>query len=305
MSGRTIREAYREASSLLSKGGVEEAARHAEMLIQEILGWDRTQFLLRSDEPFPEDQTSRLEAMLARRLNGEPLQYIIGEQEFYGLPFRVNPAVLIPRPETELLVEEVMKRGRAMAEGTADVPRVLDIGTGSGAIAVTLAVLCPEWRITASDISREALQVAEENAERNGVGASIEWVQGDLLSPWLGQGEDRFQFDIVVSNPPYIPEEEIESLQTEVRKYEPHTALSGGSDGLRIYARLVEQLKSVQRKPRIVAFEVGYGQHEDVGQMLTDVGAWDEVVFVQDLAGIQRHVIAVRTMNGSPTEVDN
>lgn len=280
---------------MLSKGGVEEAAKHAEMILEAILGWDRTQFLLRSDESFPEDQEKRLADMLARRLAGEPLQYILGEQEFYGLPFRVNSAVLIPRPETELLVEEVMKRGRELFAGTAAEPRVLDVGTGSGAIAVTLAVLCPGWRITASDISGAALQVAQENAELNGVGTSIEWVQGDLLSPWLDRGEDAFPFDILVSNPPYIPEDEIARLQTEVRDHEPHTALSGGDDGLRIYARLCEQLKRVQRKPQLVALEVGYGQHEAVGQMLADAGAWDEIRFVRDLSGIQRHVIAMRT----------
>ncbi|GFR38693.1 hypothetical protein PRECH8_19890 [Insulibacter thermoxylanivorax] len=347
---RTVREAYRWASSLLLRGGIEDADRHAEWLVQEVLGWDRTQFLLRWDEPFPLEKEAELEQMAERRLKGEPLQYIIGEQEFYGLPFRVNPAVLIPRPETELLVEEVIKRGKAWgAGGTAAAPaeaplRVIDVGTGSGAIAVTLAVKCPAWQITATDISAAALETARGNAARHGVMDRITWVQGDLLSPWLAadgssgssgsngsnaldgssaseelqgskesdglsgsNGPNRsnrsngsngsmapFDYDILVSNPPYIPDDEIETLQVEVRQYEPRSALSGGPDGLHIYARLVEQLQQLERKPRLVALEVGQGQHEAVGKMLAKLNEWDEITYVPDLAGIQRHVIAMR-----------
>lgn len=353
---RTVREAYRWASSLLSRGGIEDADRHAEWLVQEVLGWDRTQFLLRWDEPFPLEKEAELKQMAERRLKGEPLQYIIGEQEFYGLPFRVNPAVLIPRPETELLVEEVIKRGKAWgAGGTAAAPaeaplRVIDVGTGSGAIAVTLAVKCPAWQITATDISAAALETARGNAARHGVIDRITWVQGDLLSPWLAAGGSSgssglngsngsdgssgtngshetkgsngtngsngtkgsngsnatnrshetkgslapFDYDILVSNPPYIPDDEIETLQVEVRQYEPRSALSGGPDGLHIYARLVEQLRQLERKPRLVALEVGRGQHEAVGKMLAKLNEWDEITYVPDLAGIQRHVIAMR-----------
>ncbi len=178
----------------MSRGGIEDADRHAEWLVQEVLGWDRTQFLLRWDEPFPLEKEAELKQMAERRLKGEPLQYIIGEQEFYGLPFRVNPAVLIPRPETELLVEEVIKRGKAWGAGgtaaaSAEAPlRVIDVGTGSGAIAVTLAVKCPAWQITATDISAAALETARGNAARHGVIDRITWVQGDLLSPWLAAG---------------------------------------------------------------------------------------------------------------------
>lgn len=334
MSGRTIREAYRQASSLLSGGGIDEAARQVELLMQEVLGWTRTEFLLRSDERFPDELDERLGSMLNRRLNGEPVQYIIGHQEFYGLPFRVNRAVLIPRPETELLVEAVMKQAEGLiasrdaaneatsgssteaagGKGDSVSLRVLDVGTGSGAIAVTMAVKRPDWRITALDISGEALEVARMNAEMNGVADRISWVQGDCLTPWIASSaggsalegdvtespiasdamSGELPFDIVVSNPPYIAADEIAHLQSEVRCCEPHTALSGGSDGLRMYARLTEQLKQFECKPRIVAFEVGLGQHEAVAAMLASVQPWDDIVIVPDLAGIMRHVVAVR-----------
>jgi len=295
MSHRTIREAYRQASYLLSRGGIEEAGRHAELLIQGVLGWSRTDFLLRWDEPYPEEKDAKLERMLDRRLNGEPLQYILGEQEFYGLPFTVNRAVLIPRPETELLVEAVMERGDELYHDHVSPPRVLDIGTGSGAIAVTLAIHRPRWQFIASDISEDALRVAQTNAELNGASERISWVCGDLLTPWVEGGEDAAPIDILVSNPPYIAEEETETLQIEVRQYEPHTALSGGKDGLRLYDRLASQLRMLERKPRIVGLEVGLGQHEAVKQMLADVQEWDEITVIPDLAGIMRHVLAVRT----------
>ena len=304
MSERTIREALHQASSLLLRDGIEDARRQAQLIMEKVLGWNRTQFLLGMDEPFPQEKEAELESMVERRSQGEPLQYIIGEQEFYGLPFQVNPAVLIPRPETELLVEEVIKRGQACWADELHPPQVLDVGTGSGAIAITLAVQCPNWRITASDISEAALATARKNALLNEVADRIDFVQGDLLAPWLSQrkgsvareqSQDCFAYDILVSNPPYISEEDIAGLQLEVRSYEPHTALSGGADGLRIYARLCEQLKQLARKPRLVALEVGKGQHEAVSRMLKTVGAWNEMTVIPDLAGIQRHVIAFRS----------
>lgn len=333
MSNKTIREAWKEASCLLSQGGIEEAQKHAELLIEHLLDLTRTEFLLRWDEPFPRDKDAVLAQMIDRRLSGEPVQYIIGEQEFYGLPFYVNPSVLIPRPETELLVEAVMKRavelfgdrgGRSdrfleqssdrsndqsselssdrSSEGSSDGPghqpvrpHVLDIGTGSGAIVVTLAAHCPGWRFTASDISEEALQIARRNASRHQVADRIDWICGDLLTPWLGPDAEEETFDIIVSNPPYIVEEEIGTLQVEVRQYEPHLALSGGDDGLRIYDRLIDQLRQLRKKPRIVALETGQGQHEAVMKMLESVQEWDDISVVPDLAGIMRHVVAVRT----------
>ncbi|WJH37325.1 peptide chain release factor N(5)-glutamine methyltransferase [Paenibacillus sp. CC-CFT747] len=225
----------------------------------------------------------------AKESGGEPVQYIIGEQEFYGLAFTVTSAVLIPRPETELLVEAVIRYGRQLFPQRA--PSAVDIGTGSGAIPVTLAVECPDWTICSSDISEAALKVAAANARRHGVAERVELLQGDLLEPHLERGT---VIDILVSNPPYIPSREVEELQPEVRSHEPRSALDGGEDGLDLYRRMAAQMQWLPRYPRLVGFEVGQGQAREVGSLLEQQRAWDRVFYVNDLAGIERHVLALR-----------
>ncbi|MBO9604779.1 MAG: peptide chain release factor N(5)-glutamine methyltransferase [Paenibacillaceae bacterium] len=289
----TIREAYLQASSFLRERGVTDDASCAELLLQHLLGWDRTGLLLRWAEPFPAELAARWERLLARKAAGEPLQYITGRQEFYGLPFRVTGDVLIPRPETELLVEAIVAHGRRLWPDGA--PLLADVGTGSGAIAVSAAVLCPRWRVVASDLSAAALEVARGNAEANGVAPRIDWLRGDLLAPHIEHG---LGIDILVSNPPYIPSGDIAGLQTEVRDFEPHTALDGGADGLDLYRRMIGQLRSLSAVPRLVGFEVGQGQAADVADMLRAAGHWDEVGVVDDLAGIGRHVVAVCPATG-------
>ncbi|SDE33303.1 release factor glutamine methyltransferase [Paenibacillus sp. UNCCL117] len=305
----TIREAYAEASSFLRQSGVGEPESNAERLLEHVLGETRSGMLLRWAEPFPAERESQWRQLLARKAAGEPVQYIIGEQEFYGLPFRVGPAVLIPRPETELLVEEVVRLGRQLwpgadkgpanrsaaageerqAAAAAGPPVVCDVGTGSGAIAVVLAAQCPGWRVLGSDISAAALETAKDNAARLGVADRIEWAEGDLLRPWIERG---VRIDILVSNPPYIPEEDEAGLQPEVRLFEPPSALYGGEDGLVLYRRMIAQLAELPAFPRIVAFEVGMGQAEVVQAWLRQAGEWEEVRIIDDLAGIGRHVIA-------------
>ncbi len=306
----TIREAYAEASSFLQRSGVREPQANAERLLEHVLGESRSGMLLRWAEPFPAEQEAEWHRLLARKAGGEPVQYIIGEQEFYGLPFLVGPAVLIPRPETELLVEEVIRLGRLFwpeggvraieaeaspagepSRNAAGSPVVCDVGTGSGAIAVTLASQCPLWRVLASDLSAEALEMARRNAERLGAASRIDWAQGDLLQPWIESGE---LIDILVSNPPYIPEEDEAGLQAEVRLFEPRTALYGGTDGLVLYRRMVAQLAELPGLPRIVAFEVGMGQADAVSGLLRQAAEWDEVRVIRDLGGIDRHVVASR-----------
>ncbi|MFC0216418.1 N5-glutamine methyltransferase family protein [Paenibacillus chartarius] len=345
--GKTIREAYAEACTWLAGRGVAEAAANAELLLQELLGWSRTKMLLNWSEPFPEDEKGlQWQQWLGRKAMGEPVQYIIGEQTFYGLDFRVGPAVLIPRPETELLVERVLKlgaqlwpdaprddgaggaagssRGAAVAmsdagdgeqsnaaatsggaAGGATAPTVGgaagavaeespaarrpvlgDVGTGSGAIPVTIAVKRPDWRVYGSDISAAALEMARGNAARHG--ARVEWLEGDLLEPYISGGVD---LDILVSNPPYIPAGDMAGLQPEVRLYEPQLALVGGEDGLVFYRRLADELRRLPRLPQLVAFEVGQGQADGVLALLQSVHAWQESEIVLDLAGISRHVI--------------
>ncbi|MGG1552484.1 peptide chain release factor N(5)-glutamine methyltransferase [Paenibacillus ferrarius] len=287
-TARTIREAYVQASSFLAGQGVAEAAACSELLLQHLLGCSRTELLFRWQEPFPVELAAQWSQLIDRKAAGEPVQYILGEQDFYGLPFEVGPAVLIPRPETELLVEAVLREGsRLFPQGA---PLLADVGTGSGIIPVTIAHARPDWRVAASDISAAALEMAQLNAQRHGVAARVEWLEGDLLEPYIARG---LAPDMVVSNPPYIPDGDLPALMPEVRLYEPHTALFGGVEGLDLYRRLVAQLPQLPRIPTLVGFEVGIRQAEAVAAMLRGVAEWEEIRFVPDLQGIDRHVIAI------------
>ncbi|WP_309123241.1 peptide chain release factor N(5)-glutamine methyltransferase [Paenibacillus sp.] len=285
----TVREAFMRASSFLGERGTSEAPASAELLLQHVLGVTRTKLLAIWSDPIDEDAFERLWALLQRRAAGEPVQYIMGEAYFYGRRFAVDKTVLIPRPETELLAERVLLLGRELW-GAEGAPRVVDVGTGSGAIAVTLAAERPSWRVAASDISPEALGTARRNAEANG--AELEFLLGDLLEPAAkayGGG-----IDILVSNPPYIRSSDMAELQIEVREFEPHLALDGGEDGLDPYRRLLAQMASFDVRPRIVGFECGLGQARDLGKLLQEAGRWTDVSIVEDYAGIERHVIGVR-----------
>ena len=288
---RTIREAFLRASSFLRERGVVEAGASAELLLQHVLQVNRTKLLVMWDDSFEDSAFDRLWEMLQRRADGEPVQYIMGEAYFYGRPFQVSKAVLIPRPETELLAERIVLLGRELwgAEGT---PRAVDIGTGSGAIAVTLAAECPAWRVAASDISPAALEVARRNARANGVEERVQFFEGDLLEP--AAREFGGNIDIVVSNPPYICSADMDGLQREVRDYEPHLALDGGPDGLVLYRRMLAQMAEFDVWPRLAGFECGMGQARELSRLLQETGRWSKVMIVDDYAGIERHVIGVR-----------
>lgn len=280
-----IVEARKEASSFLARAGIDNPDSNADLLIRHVLGLEGAAYLMALRDPFPEALKAEWEAVVRRKAAGEPAQYIIGEQEFYGMAFKVTPAVLIPRPETELLVEGIANLGDSLWPGGA--PQVADIGTGSGAIAAALAYLRPAWAIAASDISPEALEVAQENVRR--LGLQVKFKQGDLLEPFRGE-----PLDIVVSNPPYIPAEAIAHLQPEVRDHEPRGALDGGADGLNPYRKMMGQLSLLPKPPRLIGFELGMGQAEDVAELLRAAGHWDEIITIPDLAGIDRHVIGIK-----------
>ncbi len=285
----TVREAFLQASSFLQRRGVEDSARAAELLLCHVLDLDRTALFLRWNEPFPERKRAEWREVLARRAAREPVQYITGEQEFFGLPFAVSPAVLIPRPETEILVENIVAFGKKL--WPTRPPVVADIGTGSGAIAVTIAAQCPAWIVLASDISAAALEVARGNAARNGVERKIAFYTGDLLEPFIASGT---AIDVLVSNPPYIATADIEGLQPEVRRHEPRAALDGGEDGLMLYRRMIDQLGGLPDYPSLIGFEVGQGQAKTVAAMLESRRYWNDIRIIPDLAGIERHVIAIR-----------
>lgn len=283
-SGMLLMEAFKEASSFLALAGVREPESNTELLLRHILDMGRAEYLMALREPFPAEHASAWEEAVSRKAAGEPAQYITGEQEFYGLTFKVTPAVLIPRPETELLVEAIAAEGGKLWPGGA--PCVADIGTGSNAIAAALKTLRPAWQIAAGDLSPDALALARENASR--LGLEITFKQGNLLEPFAGE-----PLDILVSNPPYIPAQDIEELQPEVRDFEPRLALDGGPDGLAPYRIMMRQLDLLPAPPRLIGFELGMGQAGDVAELLSAAGHWNEIRTIPDLAGIDRHVIGI------------
>jgi release factor glutamine methyltransferase len=230
-------------------------------------------------EPVCADFTARVE----RRRAGEPIQYITGEAEFYGLSFKVNRDVLIPRPETEHLVENAIELVRGL-----DRPRILDVGTGSGAIAVALASHLPAAQIVATDQSAAALKVAQANAARNGVAERVCFFEGDLLAAVAGN-----RFDLIVSNPPYVAEHDCDSLSVEVRDFEPAQALFAGADGLEIYRRLIPAAFDALHHDRYLALEIGAGQEAAVKALLAGTGFLG-IEFTNDLQGIPRVAIARR-----------
>lgn len=289
----TIREAWNQASSYLSGQSVADAPHHAELLLRHALQWERTQYLMGLMEQLPQAISERYAEMIQCRGTGEPTQYIMGEAWFYGLRFEVSEAVLIPRPETELLVEAVLEEAdRLWGSAAASALTAADIGTGSGAIACTLAHERPAWHVSAVDLSREALAMARRNAEQLGVADALEWLEGDLLTPLQGRS-----LDILVSNPPYIPAADIPDLQREVRDFEPHLALVGGVDGLDPYRRMADVLAAwpEDAKPHLVGFELGMGQAQDVAALVRSAG-YSEIRIVTDLAGIERHVLGIRPL---------
>ena len=292
----TVREAFMRASSFLGERGVSEAPASSELLLQHVLGVTRTRLLAIWSDPMDEDAFEKLWALLQRRVSGEPVQYIMGEAYFYGRRFAVDRSVLIPRPETELLAERVLQLGDELW-GASGTPRIVDVGTGSGAIAVTLACERAAWRVAASDISPEALETARRNSAA--LGAELEFLLGDLLEPAAkayGGGEGGLDggIDAVVSNPPYIRSSDMAGLQVEVREFEPHLALDGGEDGLDPYRRLLAQMEAFGVRPRLVGFECGLGQARDLARLMREQGWWSDVSIVEDYAGIERHVLAVR-----------
>jgi len=278
----SLRHCLDLGESALKDGPHPKRARQdAELLLMHLLKRSRAWLITHDDELLADDLSVSYAELVKRRRKGEPIQYIRGETEFYGLPFRVTSDVLIPRPETEHLVEKVIE-----LVSNFSAPRIVDVGTGSGAIAVALAHKLPQASITATDISSRALALAEENAKRNGV--SIRFLAGDLLAPVDGE-----RFEIIVSNPPYVAMADCDSLDVEVREYEPAQALFAGEDGLEIYRRLIPAAFDALVQGGFGALEIGYGQSTAIADLLTRAG-FERVEFVSDLQGISRVVCARR-----------
>ncbi|HEY4106161.1 MAG TPA: peptide chain release factor N(5)-glutamine methyltransferase [Polyangiaceae bacterium] len=257
----------------------------AELLLGEALGLDRIKLIIEAERPLSEAELGRYRELIKRRRSGEPIAYILGRREFFALPFHVDRRVLIPRPDTEVLVETALA-------GTRErhlYGRMLDLCTGSGCVAVAFAKERPTWRITAIDLSADAAALARENVQRSGVAHHVAVLEGDLFAP-LSADE---HFELVTANPPYIPSAEIATLDTDVRDFEPRLALDGGADGLDVIRRLLAEAPRYLVSGGLIALEVGFGQAPAVADLFAAAG-FVGVARAKDLAGIERVVCGRR-----------
>lgn len=322
-----VRAALREGMSRLAEARIPSHALAAELLLMHALGRGRAWIYSHPEAAIDPADAAQYFASIARRATGEPTQYIIGKQEFWGMEFEVNPSVLIPRPETEHVVEVALKRlpirkCESDFRGAAGRKiRIADVGTGSGCIAVALAKELPKAEIVATDISQAAFEVAHRNAVRHSVADRIRFLRTDLLESLLRESrvtshESRSQsdesrppaphhspitthhslcFSLIVSNPPYVSREEAASLQREVREHEPDTALFGGPTGAEVYIRLIEQSAALLVPGGSLVLELGYNSAPRVRSMLENSVDWRGIEITNDLAGIARVISAERT----------
>ena len=261
--------------------GVDSPRLSAQVLLAHVLNLSRLNMLLESRSIVPEGAIAAFESLAMRRLQGEPVAYLIGCKEFYGLDFEVNPGVLIPRPETELMVDHLLD----MVERDAAF-RVLDLGTGSGALAVTCAAMFPHCRVTAADISEKALATARCNARKHGVSDRVAFVRADLV-----QGIDVGEIDIILANLPYVPEDSRQAMSREVLRYEPWLALFAGNDGLDVYRRLAFGLRGRVREGSMLLCEIDHSQGAAMMELFAPMAM--DVSVKKDLAGLNRLVIVV------------
>ncbi len=277
---KTLRELFDEGRALLA--GTRDPLLESKVLLLRAARVGEERFLARPDDPVEPRREAFFRKLLEGRRRGVPIAHLTGVKEFWSLPFRVGPSVLIPRPETEMLVERVLALTPTGRES------ILDVGTGCGCIAVALARERPRARVVASDVSARALAVARANAARHGA-AGIEFVRGSLLAPFRRRGD---RFDVVVSNPPYIPRPEYEALEDEVRRHEPRRALLGGEDGLDLIRRLARQAPRVLSPGGYLVLEIGDGQRR--GALDAFGAGWREIETGWDLAGVPRVITARR-----------
>ena len=267
---------------------VESARSEAEILLAHTLGVRRIDLYLNHDQPLCEDELKRFKALIKRRVDGEPVAYITGTREFWSLALAVNPSVLIPRPETECLVEAVLP---FLDENAGSPKRVLEMGTGSGAIIIALAHEHPEHRYVAMDRSAAALPMARQNAREHKVDHRIDWFCGNWDAALV---PDRETFDLIVSNPPYIRSGDMNGLQPEIRNHEPRVALDGSGDGLKWIRHIIESAHRYLRAGGLVALEMGYDQGLDIRSIARKAGQYEPVRIIKDYSGHDRVAVMVK-----------
>lgn len=294
-----IRDALKRGCEVLEGAGSESPRLDAQVLLLAVLREERTVLVSHPERELASQEEQLYNQYISERALGKPVSYITGVKEFMGLEFAVNEAVLIPRPETELLVEEAVKELEAISREAEAVPRVLDLCTGSGAIAVSIRHFVPQAKVTATDLSEEALKVARENAERLTAGG-IRFLQGDLFEAFSNlQVPGSELFNLIVSNPPYIPAKVIDGLMPDVKDFEPRLALDGGTDGLDIYRRLIPQAAEHLAPGGVLLLEIGFDQGETVPDLCRQAGLGN-VTVLKDLAGLDRVVRAERIFAEKP-----
>jgi release factor glutamine methyltransferase len=278
--GRVVRWAAED----FARKGFSSPRLDAELLLGHVLGLDRIRLIVDANRPLAERELTAYRELIKRRRRGEPIAYIRGEREFYGLPFRVDSRVLVPRPDTETLVETALRRTKPRSL----YGRALDLCTGSGCVAIAFARSRPTWRVTGSDLSSDALAVARENRERLGSVHNTSFTEGDLFAPLAPAA----CFELITGNPPYIPRAEIAELAPDVRDFEPRLALDGGDDGLDLVRRIIEEAPSHLAPGAVLALEIGYGQAAAVTALFEQRGFRD-VARDKDYGGVERVVSGV------------
>jgi release factor glutamine methyltransferase len=277
----TVLEVLKNTADFLARKGVESPRLNIEHLLADALGKRRIDLYLEFDRTLSEEELAPLRDKVRRRIDGEPLQYLLGSWDFFGRAFRTDQRALIPRPETEILVEIALKAIRAQPDSRK---RLLDVGTGSGVLAITFALECPDLRVVGSDVSPLALNLARENAERQRMDQRIEWIESDLLDSVPGS------FDFLVANLPYVPTEELPKLAREVQ-YDPRLALDGGTDGLAVIRRLVQDAPRVLTQGAFLILEVGFDQADRVADLVAAQKLRD-ISVESDYQGVRRFVTA-------------
>jgi release factor glutamine methyltransferase len=292
-----VRDLLHVTAEYLEKKGIDSPRLTAEILLAHKLNVDRVTLYLNFDQPLTENELSGYRILIKRRLQREPLQYIIGVQEFRSLEFAVTPQALIPRPETELLVEQAIERLKVFPAGENHTPMILDLGTGCGAIAISLAKELQKAKIWATDISAGALKLARLNAEKHGVTDKIRFIQGNLWDPLLDQD---VTFDIILSNPPYIASEEFKGLSPEVRDYEPRLALNGHEDGMTYIQTIISEAPPFMNPGGWIMLEMAPGQTEKSLGLIGKIKDYGEKTRIKDYSHLYRVVMAQRKNNQDP-----